>query len=193
MVWSAPFIGSRPVAILGGGVLGRRIACSYVAAGFNVHIRDPFPQARQDAIKYIDENKESYTAFCPGGKPSSYGTYTASEDIETAVKDAWLVVEAVPEKIELKIETFAELDKYAPKDCIFGSNSSSFKSSLMIEKVSDERKKLCCNIHYTMPPTIRTVELMTDGHTHPEIFPFLSEVLKMCGMLPATARKESTG
>ncbi|KAK3396683.1 hypothetical protein B0T20DRAFT_442759 [Sordaria brevicollis] len=194
MTWSPPIIGSRPVAILGGGVLGRRIATSYVAAGFNVHIRDPFPQARIDALKYIDENKESYTSFCPSGRPSSgYGTYTASEDIESAVKDAWLVIEAVPEKIELKIDTFAELDKYAPKDCIIGSNSSSFKSSLMIEKVSEERKRLCCNVHYTMPPTIRTVELMTDGFTHEEIFPFLSEVLRKCGMLPATARKESTG
>ncbi|CCC05422.1 unnamed protein product [Sordaria macrospora k-hell] len=193
MVWSAPNIGSRPVAILGGGVLGRRIATSYVAAGFNVHIRDPFPQAREDALKYIDENKEAYTAFCPSGKPAQYGTYTASEDIESAVKDAWLVIEAVPERIELKIDTFGELDQYAPKDCILGSNSSSFKSSLMIEKVSDERKKLVCNVHYTMPPTVRTVELMTDGHTHPEIFPFLSEVLRKCGMLPATARKESTG
>ncbi|KAK1773872.1 hypothetical protein QBC45DRAFT_426548 [Copromyces sp. CBS 386.78] len=64
----------------------------------------------------------------------------------------------------------------------------------MLDKVrSDERKKWVCNVHYTMPPTIRTVELMTSGHTHPEIFPFLSEVLKQCGMLPATARKESTG
>ncbi|CCC14058.1 hypothetical protein SMACR_08507 [Sordaria macrospora] len=193
MVWSPPQIGSRPVAILGGGVLGRRIATSYVAGGFNVHIRDPFPQAREDALKYIEENKEAYTSFCPNGKPAQYGTFTASEDIETAVKDAWLVIEAVPEKIELKIDTFGELDKYAPKDCILGSNSSSFKSSLMLDKVSDERKKLVCNIHYTMPPTIRTVELMTDGYTHQEIFPFVSDVLRQCGMLPATARKESTG
>ncbi|EGO51350.1 hypothetical protein NEUTE1DRAFT_132332 [Neurospora tetrasperma FGSC 2508] len=193
MVWSAPYIGSRPVTILGGGVLGRRIACSYVAGGFNVHIRDPSPQARDDALKYIDDNKEFYTTFCPNGKPAPYGTYTASADIETAVKDAWLVIEAVPEKIELKIDTFGQLDKYAPKDCILGSNSSSFRSGLMLDLVSDERRKMVCNVHYTMPPMVRTVELMTDGYTHQEIFPFLSDVLRLCGMLPATARKESTG
>jgi len=64
----------------------------------------------------------------------------------------------------------------------------------MLAKVaSKERRRLICNIHFTMPPGIRTVELMTDGETYPAIFPFLSEVLSKCGMLPATARKESTG
>ncbi|KAM7186367.1 hypothetical protein V8F33_011840 [Rhypophila sp. PSN 637] len=197
MTWTPPKIGSRPVVVLGAGVLGRRIACTFVSAGYNVHIRDPFPSARDAAIQYIDENKQEYAKFS-SGRPDAYltnpfGSYAAFEDIQSAVQDAWLVVEAVPEKLELKISTFAELDRYAPPDCILGSNSSSFKSSLMLDQVSAARRKLVCNIHYTMPPTIRTVELMTDGETEPAVFPFLSEVLSNCGMLPATARKESTG
>ncbi|KAK4208589.1 hypothetical protein QBC37DRAFT_452331, partial [Rhypophila decipiens] len=197
MTWTPPAIGSRPVVVLGAGVLGRRIACTFVAAGYNVHIRDPFPSARDAAIQYIDENKQEYAKFS-SGRPDAditdpFGSYAAFEDIQSAVQDAWLVVEAVPEKLELKISTFGELDRYAPPDCIFGSNSSAFKSSLMLDQVSAARRKLVCNIHYTMPPTIRTVELMTDGETEPAVFSFLSEVLRNCGMLPATARKESTG
>lgn len=196
MTWTPPTIGSRPVVVLGAGVLGRRIACSYVSGGYNVHIRDPFASAREAALKYIDENKEEYAKATRLGSiapAEKFGSYAAFEDMETAVKDAWLVIEAVPEKLQLNIDTFGDLDKLAPVDCILGSNSSSFKSSLMLDKVSEARRKLVCNVHYTMPPAIRTVELMTDGVSEEGIFPFLSDVLRECGMHPVTARKESTG
>ncbi|KAK3372730.1 cytochrome P450 [Podospora didyma] len=197
MTWTPSTTGSRPVAVLGAGVLGRRIACCFVSGGYNVHIRDPSAEARRAAVQYIDENKEAYTKHLPATtltKDHKFGSYVASELIDTAVKEAWLVIEAVPEKIELKIDTMAELDHKAPADCIFGSNSSSFKSRFMLDKVtSPERRKRICNVHFTMPPKIRTVELMTDGETEPGVFPFLTEVLERCGMLPATAQKESTG
>ena len=44
-----------------------------------------------------------------------------------------------------------------------------------------------------MPPEALVVELMTDGHTHPEIFPFVEERLKEAGLHPIRALKESTG
>ncbi|KAK9775037.1 hypothetical protein SCAR479_08311 [Seiridium cardinale] len=193
MSWQAPVIGSRPVAVLGGGVLGRRIACSFVAAGYNANIRDPSAEARRDALSFIDSHKQEFATLAKPSTPGLFGSYTAYEDIESAVRDAWLVVEAVPEKLELKIDTFELLDKFAPHDCILGSNSSSYRSSLMLDKVSAERKKMICNIHYTMPMDICTVELMTDGETEEAIFPFLTIILERCGMFPATARKESTG
>ncbi|KAL1873682.1 hypothetical protein Plec18167_006199 [Paecilomyces lecythidis] len=190
-MWSPPNIGSRPVVLLGAGVLGRRIATVFVAAGYNVRVRDPSQEARDAAIEYIDSHKDEFSRLSKGKR--SYGEYSAIADIDTAVKDAWLVIEAVPEKLELKIDTFAEVDQKAPADCIFGSNSSSIKSRLMIEKVSPVRRAQVLNVHFTMPPTILTVELMTDGETNPEIFPFLTKILDDCGMLPVTARKESTG
>lgn len=72
-------------------------------------------------------------------------------------------MKVVPERLELKTETFAELDAKAPPVCILASNSSPFKSSLMVSKVSPGRRSMVLNVHFTMPPAIRTVELMTDG------------------------------
>jgi 3-hydroxyacyl-CoA dehydrogenase len=72
--------------------------------------------------------------------------------MEEAVKDAWLVIEALPEKLDLKISMFGQLDKHAPHDCILGSNSSSYKSRLMLDKVDQSRRHRVCNIHYYMPP-----------------------------------------
>ncbi|KAK0653100.1 hypothetical protein B0T16DRAFT_444152 [Cercophora newfieldiana] len=194
MTWTRPTIGTRPIAVLGAGVLGRRIACVFVAGGYNVRIRDPSPQARSDAIAFIDTNKTQFASELNPTKSIAPGSYTAVEDIDSAVRDAWLVIEAVPEKLELKIDTFGELDRKAPRDCIFGSNSSSFRSGLMMDKVeSQERRRLVCNVHFTMPPAIRTVELMMSGETEEGVLGFLQGVLEGCGMLVAVARKESTG
>ncbi|KAH8690712.1 hypothetical protein BGW36DRAFT_401091 [Talaromyces proteolyticus] len=191
MPWKQPIIGNRTVAILGAGVLGRRIACVWAAGGYNVAIRDPSADQRTSAINFIDNNIASfYKTF--GNTNIKLGQYNTYEDLASAVKDAWFVIEAVPEKLDLKISTFAELAAKAPKDCIMGSNSSSFKSRLMVGKLNDEEKKRVLNVHYTMPP-VRVTEFMTSTFTDPAIFPFLEEKHREVGLLPATARRESTG
>lgn len=194
MTWQRPSIGSRPVVVLGGGVLGRRIASVFVSGGYNVHIYDLSPETLRAAADYVEDQKAVYAALVPNSsRPAQPGTLSTFDNLSSAVKNAWLIVEAIPEKLELKIDVYGELDSLCPKDCIFGSNSSSFRSSLMADKIPDERRRLLCNSHFTMPPDILTVELMTSGTTYPEVFPFLTEVLEGCGMLVATAVKESTG
>ncbi|KAF3037287.1 hypothetical protein E8E11_003737 [Didymella keratinophila] len=121
------------------------------------------------------------------------GNVQVFEDLEHAVANAWLVIEAVPEKLDLKISTLATLEQLAPKDCILATNSSSYKSSEMITEISDDTKRRVLNTHYYMPPENMVVELMTDGFTDSTIFPFLSERFRESGAKPYVARKESTG
>jgi 3-hydroxyacyl-CoA dehydrogenase len=132
---------------------------------------------------------ESYSQKT-GQKP---GKVQAVEHLKGAVQNAWLVIEAVPEKIQLKIDTFAELEALAPADCILASNSSSYKSSEMLTKVSANTKTRILNMHYYMPPQSMVVEIMTDGCTDSAIFPFIVERSKEVATLPYLARKESTG
>lgn len=103
------------------------------------------------------------------------------------------MIEAVPEKLDLKISTFGDLSKLAPKDAVLGSNSSSYKSSMMLERVDEDSKKRILNTHYGMPPLNRTVELMTDRFTDPAVLEFMVVVHNAVGLMPAVARKESTG
>lgn len=63
----------------------------------------------------------------------------------------------------------------------------------MLDKVKDSTKARILNTHYMMPPEKRIVELMTDGYTAPEIFPFLVKRHKEAGLHPYVARRESTG
>lgn len=187
--WSESSIRNRPVVVLGGGVLGRRIACTWAAGGYNVIIRDPSEEQRNAALLYISQNIHQFAKLTN----SQPGKVSVTEDLEAAVKDAWQVIEAIPEKLEWKIDTFGELDTLTKDDCLLCSNSSSYKSSEMLVKVKAEGRGRILNTHYMMPPDNSIVELMTDGETAPEIFPFLVERLKDVGMKPIVARKESTG
>ncbi|KAM0445210.1 hypothetical protein ACHAO4_009915 [Trichoderma viride] len=180
---------TRPVAVLGGGVLGRRIACIWASGGYNVQIREPDQSQHDSCLEYIKENAESY----PGAGNKPVGTVRVSQDLAVAVQNAWLVIEAVPEKIQLKIDTFSELQTHAPQDAILGSNSSSYKSSEMLGKLKDETKSRVLNTHYYMPPLNMVCELMTDGYTDPDIFPFLMDRQREVGTKPFFARKECTG
>lgn len=180
---------NRPVAVLGAGVLGRRVACVWVAGGYDVIMRDPNEQQRIDGVEYVKENAASY------GKSTgkNLGKIDATADMKKAVSEAWLVIEAVPEKLQLKIDTLAELDKLTRPDCILTSNSSSYKTSEMLEKVSPPGTIRIMNKHYYMPPQCMIVELMTDGRTDEAIFPFLIKRCQEVALKPYLARKESTG
>jgi 3-hydroxyacyl-CoA dehydrogenase len=189
--WTPPEISSRPVAVLGGGVLGRRIACSWVAAGYEVILCDLNEEQRNAATHYIEHSMEEFSKLT--GNKRTQATFSTVDAMESAVKNAWLVVEALPEKLDLKISMFGQLDQHAPHDCILASNSSSYKSRFMLDKVDPSRRRRVCNMHYYMPPGNNTVELMTCGETHEDVLPFLKSKLEDAGMTAAIARKESTG
>ncbi|PYH99432.1 cytochrome P450 [Aspergillus ellipticus CBS 707.79] len=188
--WSPPLdYRKRPVAVLGAGVLGRRIGCIWASAGYTVHLRDPSPDQLSAGIADIQEQVSAYaskTDYSPG-------TAHSFTSLEEAVSNAWLIIEAVPEKLPLKITTFAELSSYAPTDSILASNSSSYKTSEMLDKVPDAAKHRILNMHYYMPPQCMLVELMTDGDTSEEIFQFLVERCREGATSPYVARKQSTG
>lgn len=163
--------------------------CIWASAGYNVHLRDPSLEQLTAGIAYIEQEVSAY-ATKTGRSPGKAQPFMSLED---AVETAWLVIEAVPEKLLLKISTFAELSACAPKDCILASNSSSYKSSEMLDKVPEEVKPRILNMHYYMPPKCMIVELMTDGFTSDEIFPFMVERCREGATSPYVARKESTG
>ncbi|OBT80427.1 hypothetical protein VF21_00849 [Pseudogymnoascus sp. 05NY08] len=184
--WTPPTTG-RPVAILGAGVLGRRMALMFLAGGHNVHIRDPSADQLDAALSYISTTLPTLSTSIVPGVASTFSS------LPKAVKDAWLVIEAIPEVLSLKISTFAELAAVAPKDCILATNSSSYKSSEMLDEVPEADRPRVLNMHFFMPPSKRVVELMTCGVTHASIFPFLFDELTRIKMSPVVVKKESTG
>jgi 3-hydroxybutyryl-CoA dehydrogenase len=179
---------SRPVAIIGAGTLGRRIALMFAAHGADVRIHDLAEPQRQAAVEYVSQNLPGLAAGLTGVEP---GRISADADIAEAVHDAWLVVEAVPERLELKTQVFGQLDELSAPDAILASNSSSYASRMFLDKVHHPERVL--NIHFYMPPKQNAVDVMSCGKTDRDVVDFVLETLPRFGLYPFEARRQSTG
>src|SRR5918992_3085412 len=191
MVFTLPAdVDQRPVVIDGAGTLGRRIAAVYAAGGSDVHIFDLSEEQREAARDYVEENLVQ-TQQTLGLRPARRGRVEISDNLQEAVAGAWMVIEAVPERIDIKTEVFGDLDRLAEPDAILCSNSSSIPTSLMIGEVEHSERVL--NTHYQQPPELSAVELMSCGKTDDGVIDALMEKLPQYGLAPFRVRRESDG
>ncbi|MFT4288250.1 3-hydroxyacyl-CoA dehydrogenase family protein [Nocardioides sp.] len=181
-------VGERPVAVVGAGTLGRRIAMMFASRGGRVRVYDPSPSVVADAVDYARQHLPDVVAQRGFG---AVGEVEASRSLSAVVEGAWLVVEAVPERLDTKIELFGELDRLAGSDAVLATNSSSYASRLVGERVRDQTR--VCNMHFYMPPVANAVDLMSNGQTDRDLLDSLLRLLPAYGLFPFEARKESTG
>jgi 3-hydroxybutyryl-CoA dehydrogenase len=178
----------RPVAVIGAGTLGRRIALMLASRGGTVRIYARRAEQRAEATQFVADNLPKLLATRGFGEA---GTAVGTGSLEEALDGTWLAVESVPEKLEIKIPLWGEIDRAAPPDTIFATNSSSYPSRLMAENVRD--KSRLCNTHFYMPPQFNALDLMSDGQTDRGLLDTLLAVLPEFGVHPFEARKECTG
>ena len=183
-------IDERPVAIDGAGTLGRRIATVFSAGGTDVRIFDVSAEQLDAARDYVTDNVEEMRQTLDV-QASRTGKVELTDDLEAAVRGAWMVVEAVPELLELKQKVFGELDRLADPDAILASNSSSLATSRLIDNVAHPERVL--NTHYQQPPQLNAVELMSCGKTDEAIIEALKTKLREYGLVPFHVRRESDG
>jgi 3-hydroxybutyryl-CoA dehydrogenase len=191
MAYSLPGdVDSRPIAIDGAGTLGRRIAEVYAAGGTDVRLFDLSPEqleaARAEVTDHIDQVRKVL-----GLDGARTGAVDVSSDLGQAVRGAWMVIEAVPERLEIKREVFGQLDQLAEADAILASNSSSLPTSQMIEQVEHPERVL--NTHYQQPPELNSVELMSCGKTDEAVIEALMQKIPQYGLKPFHVLRESDG
>jgi 3-hydroxybutyryl-CoA dehydrogenase len=180
----------RPVTIDGAGTLGRRIATVYAAGGSDVRIFDKSAEQRDTAKDYVEQHIAD-TQEALGLHPDRAGRVKVVDDLKAAVEGAWMVIEAVPEHLDLKTEVFGELDRLAEPDAILASNSSSLPTSRMIDHVEHSERVL--NTHYYQPPELNSVELMSCGRTDDGVIEALMKRIPRYGLVPFWVRRESDG
>lgn len=178
----------RPVAVLGAGTLGRRIALMFAAGGTHVQLYSRSGESRTAAKAFVGEHVD---ALATKLGVHQAGEVTAFDTLPAAVDQAWLVIESLPEDIELKRQVFAELGRAARPDAVLATNSSSYPSRELAESVSHPERLL--NMHFQMPPTMNAVELMSCGHTDPELIQELARMLERHGLVPFPVLRESVG
>jgi 3-hydroxybutyryl-CoA dehydrogenase len=178
----------RPVAVIGAGTLGRRIALMFATRGGLVRIYDPAAEAGEAACAYVARELPEVVKTINDGQP---GAVEAETDLTRALTDAWLVIEAVPERLDLKKRLFTDLDALAEPDAILASNSSSYATSHLVDSVRTPERLL--NLHFYMPPRQNAADVMSCGHTDPGAVELLLKVLPDYGIHPFEAHRESTG
>lgn len=179
---------ARPVTVVGAGTLGRRIALMFASRGGLVRISDPNEEQADAALEFVEEALPSVIDKRGSGEP---GIVEKSPTLEASLKDSWLVVEAVPERLDIKIPLWGKIEAAAPADTVFATNSSSFPSREMAGELKDKTR--LCNMHFYMPPVANAIDLMSDSQTDQAIIDSLLEVLPEYGVFPFVARKESVG
>ena len=189
MTFSTPAdIDKRPIAVIGAGTLGRRIALMMASQGGEVRLYDKFQHSREESVKFVEE---TLPVILPSIPKSRAGKVTGTADLDAATDGSWLVFEAIPEHLDLKIELFGTLDRVSSPDAILASNSSSYPTSQFISKV--KRPERVLNTHFYMPPDVRAVELMSCGKTDPKVIDLLMARFPNYGLVPFQVRKESVG
>lgn len=178
----------RPVAVIGAGTLGRRIALMFASRGGTVRIYARRTEQLASATQYVIEALPKVVKDRGFGE---LGVVTATTSLAEALDGAWLAIESAPEKLEIKIPLWGQIDEAAAANTIFATNSSSYPSRLMAENVRDKTR--LCNMHFYMPPEVNGVDLMSDGQTDRGLLDTLLTVLPQFGVHPFEARRESTG
>jgi len=183
-------VDDRPIAIVGAGTLGRRIATVYAAGGSDVEIFDLSQDQCGAAVNYVGEQIAQVIRTLKLDE-SRTGTARASDDLGGVVRGAWMVIEAIPERLDIKRDVFGQLDELADSDAILASNSSSIPTRLMIDKVKNPDRVL--NTHYYQPPELNAVELMSCGKTDDGVIEALMSKMPQYGLVPFRVRRESDG
>lgn len=181
----------RPIVVIGAGTLGRRIAAVFAAGGSAVRIAELQEQQRNDALDYVHQTAPELRERLGDAAPAAIGEVTASAELSAALPGAWLIIEAVPERLDIKRPLFGTLDRDADADALLATNSSSYASRMVIDEVSNPGRVF--NMHFAMPPASMAVELMSDGTSSTELLTEVAEQLRRFGLLPFIAHKESTG
>ncbi len=124
----------RSVSVLGAGLMGRGIACVAALGGYETRLQDASKAQLDKALADIDAILEKGVAtgkVAGDDAVAARRRLTAVDALEEAAEGADLVIEAVPERIELKVEIFAALDRLAPEHAILASNTSSLSITEM--------------------------------------------------------------
>ena len=177
----------RPVAVLGGGLMGAGIAQVFAAAEFEVSVYEPIDEARATVTARIAENLRMV-----GGDVSVADAVTVHADLEPVVSGAGFVTEAAPEKLDLKRSLFADLERLAPSDAILASNSS----VIPISKIADdlETADRMIGTHWWNPPyLIPLVEVIKGAKTSAETIDTTMALLRELGKEAAYIRKDVPG
>ncbi|OBB26954.1 3-hydroxybutyryl-CoA dehydrogenase [Mycolicibacterium peregrinum] len=186
----------KKVTVLGTGVLGSQIAFQSAFKGFTVTAYDISDKVLETAKDRFEKLAETYANEMPdardGKAQEALSRLTLTSDLKDAVADADLVIEAIPEILDLKRDTYQKLGELAPAKTIFATNSSTLLPSDLKDSTGRSDKFLA--LHFANRVwQFNTAEIMGTTDTDPAVFAEVVEFAKAIGMVPIELHKEKAG
>ena len=178
------------IAVIGGGTMGSGIAYVTALAGFPTSLYDVFPEQLTKAEAYHRKLlsravEKGRLAQADADAAAARVLYTG--DLAQALADADLVIEAVPEDVELKKKLFREMEQHVGNEAILGSNTSSLPITEIATAV--QKRDRVIGIHFFNPaPVMKLIEIIQAVETSEETVQAVVEFAKQVGKEPVVVK-----
>jgi 3-hydroxybutyryl-CoA dehydrogenase len=186
----------KKVAVLGAGLMGHGIAqVAAQAAKYEVSLRDVKQEFLDNGMNMINKSLQSFLKkekISEKEVDETLKRIRPTLDLKEAVTDADLIIEAVPENVELKKNMYREVEKFAPENALIGSNTSSISITELAS--ATRRPEQFCGMHFFNPPQLmRLIEIIRGVKTSDETINKIVEVTKRMGKEPVVVNKDCPG
>ena len=173
----------KMIAVIGAGTMGRGIAYAAAFGGYKTVLEDVSRQVLEAGIAWI---RQSFDEGVARGRVEgsvrdrALSLISTASNVEDAIRDAELIIEAVPEELEMKLELFTIFDRFAKAGAIFASNTSSLSITDFTNVIVSRNR--CIGMHFFNPvPKMKLIELVRTPLTSDETVATCREVAGRMG------------
>ncbi len=181
------------IAVVGSGLIGQAWAIVFARGGHHVKLWDGDPKAVEAAIKLIaGQVADLKTAGLIDDAEGLLGRISGSPTLEQVLDGVQYVQENLPERVEMKKDIFARMDKIAAPKCVLASSTSSIPASAFTEDLPGRAR--CLIAHPVNPPyLVPVVEICGAPWTDPEVVQQAWDVMESVGQKPVKIYRELQG
>lgn len=182
----------RSAALIGLGTMGPGIAARLARGGIDVAAYDTSAAAMDRAKWMLGQAETALDNLGIKAPETGAGRISLTNSLEEAVSGADLVIENVPEKIEIKEQVYRAIDPLLGPDAIVTSDTSGIPITKLQAFLS--RPEWMAGMHWSNPPhIIPMIEVIAGEHTAPETADAIRALIRQLGLLPVTVKKDVPG
>ncbi|MDW0195382.1 MAG: 3-hydroxyacyl-CoA dehydrogenase family protein [Nitrososphaeraceae archaeon] len=183
------------ITVLGSGIMGHGIAQISAMNGYQVVLRDieqRFLDSAMDKIKWSLDKLVEKNKIKKEESDKVYGRIKPIVDLKNALIDTDLLIEAVPEDLNLKKKVYSEVDQFAEEKTVYASNTSTLPISEISQLTS--RPDRFIGLHFFNPPQLmKLVEVIPGARTEKSIVDLGINLVKSLGKDPILCNKDVPG